>query len=133
MANPSPSRPSTTGPLALEHLNNHSLWFLTPAPPTFGFPPPSVPFWTLLAVSVLISCLLSDTDMSSGLHHRYDSSKSSSYQANGTTFAIQYGTGEVSGFLSQDTVTVIMFKSPYPPYCYVLTGLGTPYLHTVMR
>ncbi|EGC35401.1 preprocathepsin D [Dictyostelium purpureum] len=40
------------------------------------------------------------------LHEKYDSSKSSSYVANGTSFSIQYGSGAMSGFVSQDTVTV---------------------------
>ncbi|GAM17760.1 hypothetical protein SAMD00019534_009350 [Acytostelium subglobosum LB1] len=40
------------------------------------------------------------------LHTKYDSSKSSSYVANGTTFSIQYGSGAMSGFISQDTVKV---------------------------
>uniref|UniRef100_A0A8C9EPU6 renin n=1 Tax=Pavo cristatus TaxID=9049 RepID=A0A8C9EPU6_PAVCR len=35
-------------------------------------------------------------------HSRYDSSKSRTYIANGTGFAIRYGTGNVKGFLSQD-------------------------------
>merc|ERR1719197_2248088 len=39
-------------------------------------------------------------------HHYYDSSKSSSYVANGSTFNIQYGSGPVSGFYSRDTVTI---------------------------
>eukprot|EP01133_Synstelium_polycarpum_P014984 gene14984-17719_t len=40
------------------------------------------------------------------LHEKYDSSKSSSYVANGTTFSIQYGSGAMSGFISQDTIKV---------------------------
>jgi len=40
------------------------------------------------------------------LHERYDSSKSSTYKANGTKFDIRYGSGSVSGFLSEDTVTL---------------------------
>eukprot|EP01132_Coremiostelium_polycephalum_P009078 gene9078-11118_t len=40
------------------------------------------------------------------LHHKYDSSASKSYVANGTSFSIQYGSGAMSGFVSQDTVTV---------------------------
>ncbi|CAK9268971.1 unnamed protein product [Sphagnum jensenii] len=40
------------------------------------------------------------------LHHRYKSSKSSTYQEDGTDFAIEYGTGSMQGYLSADDVTI---------------------------
>lgn len=40
------------------------------------------------------------------LHEKYDSSASSSYKKNGTQFAIQYGSGAVEGFISQDTLSI---------------------------
>lgn len=40
----------------------------------------------------------------SSKHPAYEHSKSSSYVANGSDFNIQYGSGPVSGFYSQDTV-----------------------------
>ncbi|KAM6153384.1 napsin-A isoform 2-T2 [Erethizon dorsatum] len=39
-------------------------------------------------------------------HHRYDPKASSSFRPNGTKFAIQYGTGRLSGILSRDKLTI---------------------------
>ncbi|KAI0448223.1 aspartic peptidase domain-containing protein [Xylaria telfairii] len=40
------------------------------------------------------------------LHSKYDSSSSSTYKQNGTEFEIRYGSGSLSGFVSQDDVTI---------------------------
>jgi len=40
------------------------------------------------------------------LHSTYDSSSSSTYKKNGSTFEIQYGSGSLSGFVSQDVMTI---------------------------
>lgn len=40
------------------------------------------------------------------LHNKYDSSSSSTYQKNGSEFNIRYGSGSLSGFVSQDNVKI---------------------------
>ncbi|KAI9878318.1 MAG: Vacuolar protease A [Pleopsidium flavum] len=40
------------------------------------------------------------------LHTKYDSSASSTYKKNGTDFEIRYGSGSLSGFISQDIVQI---------------------------
>lgn len=40
------------------------------------------------------------------LHSKYDASSSSSYKKNGSEFGIRYGSGEVSGYISEDTLRI---------------------------
>ncbi|KAF2764194.1 putative vacuolar protease A [Teratosphaeria nubilosa] len=40
------------------------------------------------------------------LHSKYDHSGSNTYKKNGSEFEIRYGSGELSGYVSQDTVTI---------------------------
>jgi len=40
------------------------------------------------------------------LHSKYDSAASSTYKSNGTSFEIRYGSGSLSGFVSQDVMTI---------------------------
>jgi len=52
------------------------------------------------------SSLCSIFDVACYFHHTYNHDKSSTYVINGTAFSIEYGTGSLTGFLSQDVVTL---------------------------
>jgi saccharopepsin len=46
------------------------------------------------------------TSIACFLHTKFDSSASSTYKPNGTTFSIQYGSGSMEGFVSRDHLTI---------------------------
>ncbi|KAI0092416.1 endopeptidase [Irpex rosettiformis] len=46
------------------------------------------------------------TSIACFLHTKYDSQLSNSYKANGSEFSIQYGSGSMEGFVSQDSLTI---------------------------
>ncbi|EQC36985.1 hypothetical protein SDRG_05806 [Saprolegnia diclina VS20] len=64
-----------------------------------------------------------------GAHKHYNHSLSSSYKANGTDFHIQYGSGPVSGYFSQDTLNVagIQLQDQIFAEVNVTKGLGPAY------
>ncbi|TFK43494.1 endopeptidase [Crucibulum laeve] len=46
------------------------------------------------------------TSIACFLHTKYDSSSSSTYKANGSEFSIQYGSGSMEGFVSNDVLSI---------------------------
>jgi len=70
----------------------------------------------------------SDTDIACLLHSKYDSSKSSTYVANGTTYSIRYGSGSCSGFMSSDKVTVGGLTVPSQGFAEVTKEPGVAFI-----
>merc|ERR1711953_304394 len=63
-------------------------------------------------------------------HKHYDDTKSSTYVKNGTDFHIQYGSGPVSGYYSEDTIRIADIDIPEYTFAEVnnTKGLGPAWL-----
>jgi len=69
------------------------------------------------------------SNCSCGSHPKFDSTKSSTFEADGRVFAIQYGSGPVSGVLGKDTATVGGISAKGQEFALVdnVKGLGLAY------
>ncbi|XP_004525556.1 lysosomal aspartic protease-like [Ceratitis capitata] len=63
-------------------------------------------------------------------HNRYNSSASSTNVANGEAFSIEYGSGSLSGFLSQDTVRVAGLTISNQVFAEAVQEPGTTFVNS---
>ncbi|XP_061387523.1 lysosomal aspartic protease-like [Musca vetustissima] len=62
-------------------------------------------------------------------HHTYDPSASSTYVENGESFAIQYGSGSLSGYLVEDKVTVEGLEIKKQVFAAATSEPGTTFVY----
>lgn len=70
-------------------------------------------------------CAASDTACQ--VHNKYNHSKSSTYNPFGQPISIQYGTGSMTGFLSQDVVSVAGLSIPNQIFAEAVTEPGNSF------
>ena len=113
-------RDPTTGKVTIKNLENAQYY----GPCGLGTPPQT--FQVVYDTGSSNLWVSGHNCTNCGLKKKYQPSKSSSYKPNGSSYNIRYGSGPVSGFLSEDDVTVGGIKVSGQTFAEVtdVKGLG---------
>lgn len=115
--------PEGTGKVKISELEDAQYY----GPITIGTPPQT--FQVIFDTGSSNLWVPSSNCTDCGFHAKFQESKSSTYVPNGTAWDILYGSGPVSGFLSEDTVNVGGVSVASATFAEVdnATGLGLAY------